>query len=275
MNNEIVSYEFNNSRISFFLGYEGHNYANATEMAKPFGINKSPGRWFRTKEARTLIQAVVRRMDIPEDQLVVIKKSFGEKQETWLHEMLAKEFARWLSFDFFLWTYQKLNEMINLKFAVDDYVMDMNLDLELLDFLDTKLEEEIKDINQMEKENNHLPIVLENRDLEIAESQPSIKLYYDGQSFTNGIPITIIAKELDMTAVRLNKLLNKLGVIYKIDKTWVLNQKFQSKGYTKCKAQKMEAKPSNLTSNSRMIWTPKGREFILKTISDYNQQESD
>lgn len=92
-NHEIVSHKYKNSKISFVQGFSSAYYINATEMAKPFGPQKSPGQWKRLKEADTIIQTVMQNLHIPEDQLVIKKIGFDQKQGIWMHEIIAMEFA--------------------------------------------------------------------------------------------------------------------------------------------------------------------------------------
>jgi prophage antirepressor-like protein len=46
------------------------------------------------------------------------------------------------------------------------------------------------------------------------------------------VQVSIIAKDYGMSAVAFNKLLYKLGVQYRVGKTWLLYQKYQGNGYT-------------------------------------------
>lgn len=74
-----------------------------------------------------------------------------------------------------------------------------------------------------------------------------------------------------MSAIELSVLLNKLGVIFKMDKTRVLYAKFMKKGYTKTMTQIIESDTKDVITNIETVWTAKGREFIHKRIGSYNQ----
>lgn len=148
-NNQIISHHYNRVKIDFVQRH----------MEKQFGEKKNLGQWLKLKKARTLILAVMTQNHIPEDQLVIKNMGVGEKEETWLYEFLAKEFARWLSMDFYLWTIQMLKEMIKARIALDNKVKYRSMVLEFRELIDANLNEEIKEINKMEKGNNHIPIV--------------------------------------------------------------------------------------------------------------------
>jgi len=75
---------------------------------------------------------------------------------------------------------------------------------------------------------------------------------------------TLIAKELGMTAIALNRQLHELRVQFKQGKTWVLYAEHQDKEYTK---------PRTITINDDLSvmntqWTEKGRQFIHSLISN-------
>src|SRR5690606_20514500 len=48
-------------------------------------------------------------------------------------------------------------------------------------------------------------------------------------------PTTLIAKELGMSATKLNRFIKDHGIQYKIGGSWVLHNKYDNKGYTKTK----------------------------------------
>ena len=57
--------------------------------------------------------------------------------------------------------------------------------------------------------------------------------YYDRTLMAkNTVSTTVIAKELGMSAVTLNRKLKEMGIQYKVGQTWVLTAKYQNMGYT-------------------------------------------
>lgn len=92
----------------------------------------------------------------------------------------------------------------------------------------------------------------------ISQLEPKAKYTEDVLLSTNTISITQIAKDYGMTGVALNKKLNIMGVIYKVNNQWVLYKKHEGKGYTKSITYKDEHQRSYL----RTEWTQIGRQFI-------------
>jgi prophage antirepressor-like protein len=91
--------------------------------------------------------------------------------------------------------------------------------------------------------------------------------YYDNVLASETlIPITFIAKDYGMSAVKLNAMLYAYGIQYKLRETWVLYCDYQDKGYT----QSVTIIPNGDVSKTKLhtYWTEKGREFLydfLKT----------
>nr|DAE82953.1 MAG TPA: hypothetical protein [Caudoviricetes sp.] len=79
------------------------------------------------------------------------------------------------------------------------------------------------------------------------------------------ISITVIAKDYDMSARKMNELLKKHSIQYYVDGTWVLYAKHQGNGYTKT-----VTVPYNDGKNSavHMKWTQKGRLFLYHELKN-------
>lgn len=102
--------------------------------------------------------------------------------------------------------------------------------------------------------------------LQIQESAPKVE-YYDNILMSNSTyNINAIAKELGMSAVTLNKELNRRGVQYRQGQQWLLYSKYQDKGYTKTHTHSYTRSDGSLGSAMSTVWTEKGREFILKLM---------
>lgn len=75
-----------------------------------------------------------------------------------------------------------------------------------------------------------------------------------------------IAKELGMSAISLNKLLERIRVQFKRSGTWFLMSDFQTKGYTKMRTHYFHQSDGSGRTNSYTVWTEKGREFIHSIV---------
>lgn len=72
----------------------------------------------------------------------------------------------------------------------------------------------------------------------------------------------VIAKEIGMSAVTLNKRLQGLGIQYKEHGVWVLTHKYQNEGYTKTNTYNYPKSDGTLGTRIQTEWTEKGRRFI-------------
>ena len=81
-------------------------------------------------------------------------------------------------------------------------------------------------------------------------------------SSTTSWNTNIIAKELGLSAVTLNKRLQGLGIQYKEHGVWVLTHKYQSEGYTKTNTYNYPKSDGTLGTRIQTEWTEKGRRFI-------------
>ena len=96
----------------------------------------------------------------------------------------------------------------------------------------------------------------------IKRAKPKVD-YYDEVLQSEGmIAISVIAKELNISAVRLNKFLYKQGVQYQCNGTWLLYSAYQDKGYTKTRTVPYTDEHGNIKTNIHTYWTEKGRKFI-------------
>lgn len=82
-------------------------------------------------------------------------------------------------------------------------------------------------------------------------------------------PITLIAKELGMTAVKLNKLLHEKGVQYKYCGSWLLYAKYDHKGYTKTKTTMFMGNHGEERTTVQTVWTELGRAFIHSLLKNF------
>ena len=81
-------------------------------------------------------------------------------------------------------------------------------------------------------------------------------------SSTTSWNTNIIAKEIGLSAVTLNKRLQGLGIQYKEHGVWVLTHKYQDKGYTKTSTYDFLKQDGSVGTRIQTEWTEKGRRFI-------------
>ena len=114
----ITNFEYEGQSISFEFS-DGNKMINATQMAKPF--KKRVSNFLRLDETKRFIELLEIRysdLSIGEDGtkkevLRVIKGGEPHLQGTWMEEKLALKFAAWLSQEFELWVYDRVQELLS------------------------------------------------------------------------------------------------------------------------------------------------------------------
>lgn len=129
-----------------------------------------------------------------------------------------------------------------------------------------KREERLK---QLEAENEHKQVVIEQKEEEIIIKDKEIKILAPkGESFdkimsSEGLVTTnMIAAFLEISAIKLNKLLCEWGIQYKQSSVYFLTIKYRGNGYTK---HVPHPYMDNGVQKSRehMYWAEKGRKFVI------------
>lgn len=101
----------------------------------------------------------------------------------------------------------------------------------------------------------------------ISDFEP-IKQYVDEiLSSTRTLTTTQIAADYDMSARRLNKILNEERIQHRINKQWILYKKHMGKGYTKSRTIKIERSDGSPDSVTYTEWTQKGRLMIHEILT--------
>lgn len=97
------SFSFNDNPVTF----RADHFVNASEMAKPFG--KQPAHFLRLKQTQSFMLALQYANSHSE---VVRVENGGKNPGTWMHEKLALKFAAWLSPEFELWVFDRIQELL-------------------------------------------------------------------------------------------------------------------------------------------------------------------
>lgn len=253
MNNS-VKYSYNGTEITFLSGE--NVMINATEMAKPFG--KEPFDYLRLPSTVQLVSAIARKSRIAENQLVKTIRG-GFTPGTWLHEDIALDFAQWLSVDFKLWCNDRVKEL--LRHGATAVNPDSLLDPDFI----IKLAKELKESREKQRMAEERAALQEGV---IRESAPKVEYYEKVLQSESLIPTNVIAKELGMSAVSLNKMLHKKGIIYRSGNTWVLYNRYQDKGYTGTKTVTFTDSLGESKTAVHTYWTEAGREFIHRVVKN-------
>jgi len=230
-----------------FQSKKGEVMVDATQMASAF--KKRPGKWLElpSTESYLLELEAIRKSD--RSDLIHTVNGVG----TWLHEDVALEFARWLSPSFAIWCNDRIKEL--LKHGATAMEPEDLLNPDFIINLATELKRE-----RREKERIAETALLQEKQLK--ESAPKVNYFNNVLQSESLISTNVIAKDLGMSAVSLNRLLHQKQIIYKSGSTWVLYHRYQNRDYTKTKTHTYTDQQGNLKTAVTTYWTEKGRAFI-------------
>ena len=110
----------------------------------------------------------------------------------------------------------------------------------------------------LEYENKQLATASKLLKETLEEAKPKISYYDTILQNPAAVPVTLIAKDYGMPAIRFNKLLHGFHIQYRVGGTWELYQEYADQGYT-------HGNTFHLADGSTKIhtcWTQKGRLFL-------------
>ncbi len=174
----------------------------------------------------------------------------------------AKKFKKWV-------TSEVLPEIRKHGAYLTDTKIDEVLsDPDTLIKLATQLKSEREEKQRLIEEKERKEFELQKANETIKQQEPSVAYVKQVLSAPELTEITIIAKDLGMSAIKLNRILHEKGVQFKQGGTWVLYAKYQNKGYTKTKTFTYEDPKTGETHVSiKTYWTQRGRAFIHNLIN--------
>lgn len=278
MDNQV--FQYNGSPITFQIGKA--TMVNATQMAKPFG--KRPAKWLELPSTKDFLSSLceVRKSDITHLVTTAKGNSSSFQQGTWFHEDVALEFARWLSPQFAIWCNDRIKELMRYGMTATTQTIDSILaDPENAIKLLTALKDERRKVKDLEVRNKayevqHRKLLKENfKQMERLEAQAPKVEYADNILLSERTYTTTeIARLLNMSACKLNRLLSEKGVLYRQQSQWLLSPAFQTKGYITTKALCYNKKDGRISNMFTTVWTDAGKHFICNLIGDNNMFSS-
>ena len=158
---------------------------------------------------------------------------------------MARKFKRWVT-----------NEVLHSirkhrMYATEELIANTDLAIAALTALKKEREEKAK-LNET--------VAIQNQ--QILEMKPRASYYDLILQNKNTVAITQIAKDYGMSGQAFNKMLNDLGVQYKLGRTWILYQGYADQGYTQSKTYAIDDNRSVMHT----YWTQKGRLFLYDIL---------
>ena len=119
-----------------------------------------------------------------------------------------------------------------------------------------------------QEEKKKLEVMNAAKDQVICELQPKADFANDILLSPGTVTITQIAKDYGMRGAKMNNLLHKLRIQYKVNGQWVLYAKYDNKGYTKSCTKKIKNTYGKSESIVYTRWTEEGRKFLNELLKN-------
>lgn len=255
--NTIQVYKWQNVDIQFDV-VAGQLMANATAMCQAF--NKRPVNWLDLPTTQRYISAIQAKS---QNLTLIHTRRGGESPGTWIHEKLILKLAQWLDVEFEIQCDEWLSELhrtgkieLHPTTTSSTIMPDFSNPAEAARAWANEYEARIL----AEKEADTY--------LELARKNARKANYTDLVLLAeNSWTTTSIAKELGMSASKLNRFLRELGIQFYRDGHWVLTARYDGKGYTDTRTALYTSKSGAQKTAIHTVWTETGRAFIHKQLN--------
>lgn len=105
--------------------------------------------------------------------------------------------------------------------------------------------------------------IIELQEKEIKQAAPKVNYYDNHLLSTNALTTTQIAKEIGLTAEKLNSKLKELGVQFKQSGQWLLKAPYSSWGMHETRTSVHSCETGDVYTHMYTVWTQRGRRFII------------
>lgn len=231
MDTHLQIFDYEGSKITFEKN--GVIMVNATEMAKAF--NKHAKHFLENDQTKDFIAVLEAKVGFP----TLTVNHGGSNPGTWMHQKLALKFAAWLSPDFELWVYDRIEELLTTGKTEINHTLPQTY-LDALKAL--VVTEEQKQLAEAK----------------VLELQPKAEVFDKISNCNNLLTVAKVAKSLGTGQnkffdwLRLNKILTKKNLPY---------QEYIDAGYFEVKVTPVEHMHMDYTQT---YFTPKGQLWITE-----------
>lgn len=124
-----------------------------------------------------------------------------------------------------------------------------------------KREERLKQLEAETEQQQQVTIEIQTE--EIKKAAPKVNYYDNHLQSVNALTATQIAKEIGMSAEKLNSKLKELGIQFKQSGQWLLKSPYDKWGMHETRTNIFTSERGNTHTNTYTVWTQKGRRFII------------
>lgn len=241
----LQTFQYENHPISFDL--DGEVMINATQMARPFPM-KRLNSFSTNKQTLDFAMLLQSKTGIP----VLTTKHGGKNNGTWMHQKLALKFAAWLSPEFELWVYDRIEELLTTGKTEIRQLSKEETIQQAVKYL-------MADVEALQEQNR----LLEGT---IQEQAPMVAHFNKCMTAENSHLATHMAQMFGLHPGTFNKLLMEWGILDKVGGDYKLKGKYMT-SHRDC----VFIRPVPITNSlgktitkNELRWTEKARPFLIE-----------
>lgn len=244
----IQIFNYNNSDITI-KNENGNVYVNLTEIAKAFP-EKNLSQILNTQAMSDYVEKLAEIRNVTSaDLLRVTKGGNPNEQGTWAHQKVALRVCQYLSTDFAILVDTKIEELISKGYTKLDTISKKDLARMLL---------------ESEEEKEAMKLTIDAQTKELQASAPKVE-YFDKVLESKGyLTVNMIAAELGISNIKLNRLLCDWGIQYKQTDCYFLYHKYRDRGYTVHRPHPYIDSAGQTKTRQHMYWTESGKRNVIE-----------
>lgn len=256
MAKEIIKFDYNGNQIPFENG--SNVMVNLTAMAKAYP-DKNLTQIVNSQEIKEYCASLSKLQNYSLADLLQVRRG-GDNPGTWAHRLVAIRVAQKLNSDLAVWVDMRIEELLTTgNTSLQPQLPNFNNPAEAARAWADQYEK-----NQtLALEVQHQQETIELQQKELTQSAPKVSYYDNHLQSVNALTTTQIAKEIGMSAEKLNNKLKELGIQFKQSGQWLLKSPYDKWGMHETRTNIFTSERGNTHTNTYTVWTQRGRRFII------------
>lgn len=256
MAKEIIKFDYNGNQIPFENG--SNVMVNLTAMAKAYP-DKNLTQIVNSQEIKEYCASLSKLQNYSLADLLQVRRG-GDNPGTWAHRLVAIRVAQKLNSDLAVWVDMRIEELLTTgNTSLQPQLPNFNNPAEAARAWADQYEK-----NQtLALEVQHQQETIELQQQELTQSAPKVSYYDNHLQSVNALTTTQIAKEIGMSAEKLNNKLKELGIQFKQSGQWLLKSPYDKWGMHETRTNIFTSERGNTHTNTYTVWTQRGRRFII------------
>lgn len=256
MAKEIIKFDYNGNQIPFENG--SNVMVNLTAMAKAYP-DKNLTQIVNSQEIKEYCASLSKLQNYSLADLLQVRRG-GDNPGTWAHRLVAIRVAQKLNSDLAVWVDMRIEELLTTgNTSLQPQLPNFNNPAEAARAWADQYEK-----NQtLALEVQHQQETIELQQKELTQSAPKVSYYDNHLQSVNALTTTQIAKEIGMSAEKLNNKLKELGIQFKQSGQWLLKSPYDKWGMHETRTNIFTSERGNTHTNTYTVWTQRSRRFII------------